>query len=201
MELIPVISFLTLKGRCKHCQKPIARRHLSSEVLLAGLLVAAYWLEPQVLSLAVWVKLAVVLILFVPFLFDFHYGLLPDVVTHPAIVLVLMYLTLTSSNYGSLLIGALIGGGVFLLQYVVSRGRWVGAGDWRLGILVGLLLGWPHVLTMLFMAYVGGAIIAIVLLLLGSKKIKDRVPMGAFLIPATLVVLWYGESLIKWLPI
>ena len=201
LELVPIISFLVLRGKCRHCQKRIALRHLTAEVFLAGLLVAAYWFTPQVLGDSIALRLGVALILFVPFIFDLHYGLLPDAVTIPAIALALIYVALTADVFSGPLIGAVIGGGVFLFQYVVSRGKWVGAGDWRLGILLGLLLGWPHVLTMLFLAYVGGALIAILLLLSGSKKLKDRVPMGAFLVPAALVVLWFGESLIAWLPI
>ena len=73
----------------------------------------------------------------------------------------------------------------------------MGSGDIRLGALIGALLGWPYVLLGLLVAYVGGALIAIVLLSLRVLRVKDAVPMGAFLLPAALVVQWFGVLFAK----
>ena len=75
----------------------------------------------------------------------------------------------------------LIGGGFFLLQYVVSKGKWIGGGDIRLGFLMGLILGWPDVLVALMLAYIIGAVFSIGMLLLKKKQWGSQIPFGTFL--------------------
>ena len=94
--------------------------------------------------------------------------------------------------------GALIAGGFFAAQYVVSRGTWIGGGDIRLGVLMGLLLGWERTLFALFVAYVGGAFISVLILAAKKGDRKTQLPFGAFLAPATIVALLWGMPVIEW---
>jgi prepilin signal peptidase PulO-like enzyme (type II secretory pathway) len=98
----------------------------------------------------------------------------------------------------SLALGALIGSGFFLVQYVLSRGRWIGGGDVRLGVMMGALLGWPNILVALFVSYILGAIVAIPLLIMKKKGMKSEIPFGTFLSVGTLAALLWGNQVINW---
>ena len=92
----------------------------------------------------------------------------------------------------------MVGGGFFLIQYVVSKGKWIGGGDIRLGFLMGIILGWPQILTALFIAYVLGSLISVGLLLFSKKHMSDKVPFGTFLAIATFLTMLYGQQLVHW---
>ena len=95
------------------------------------------------------------------FLYDLRYQIILDRVTLPAIVLaIFMSRLLFDRTWQSVLIGMLIGGGVFALQFIVSRGRWIGGGDIRMGLLMGALLGLYSTIAALFVSYIVGAAVA-----------------------------------------
>jgi prepilin signal peptidase PulO-like enzyme (type II secretory pathway) len=121
-----------------------------------------------------------------------------DEISLPALVLIFLANLALGASWLTLLSSAIIGGGFFALQYVVSRGRWVGSGDIRLGALLGVALGWPNVLVALFLAYFAGAVSGLVLILLKKKHLKSPLPFGIFLAPAALVALWWGGAIVKW---
>jgi len=195
-ELVPLMGFIILRGRCRSCKKRIAGWHLVAELLLAGLFIAVY-LAPFALGRTSLVAhLIIVSALFTLFLYDIKYGELPDQLTVPMLVLALGWVVFSGGDWVPALAAAALGGGFFLVQWLVSGGTWVGSGDSRLGALIGLLVGWPYIIAVLFIAYVGGSLIALVLLALKIKSAKDRLPMGAFLVPATLLVLWLGPWIV-----
>ena len=107
-------------------------------------------------------------------------------------------MALSDSYWQQLLISVIIGAGFFLLQFVISKGRWIGGGDIRLGLLMGVALGWPDILVALFIAYLAGAIIGIGLILIGKKKWGSEIPFGIFLSAATLVTLFFGNFILDW---
>jgi prepilin signal peptidase PulO-like enzyme (type II secretory pathway) len=95
-------------------------------------------------------------------------------------------------------IGILVGGGFFLLQYAVSKGTWVGGGDIRLGMFMGVILGWPLILVALLLAYVGGTLFVLPFLIAGKKQLAGKIPFGAYLSVATVVMMFWGERLVDW---
>ena len=95
------------------------------------------------------------------------------------------------------LVSALIAGGFFLLQFLVSKGKWIGGGDIRLGILMGLMLGWPNVLVALFLSYILGSIIGIILILSKKATMKSQIPFGTFLTASTFIALLWGEWILN----
>jgi len=97
-----------------------------------------------------------------------------------------------------MLFGALVIGGFFFLQFYLSNGKWIGGGDIRMGVLMGLMLGLRNGLVALFLAYVIGAAIGLVMLATKKADMKTRVPFGTFLVLGTLLVLMVGERLIGW---
>lgn len=139
---------------------------------------------------------ATITLLLIPiFLTDALFYLIPDAITIPAIVIVFTYQIFRGSNLVDLGLGALIAGGFFLLQYLVSSGRWIGSGDIRLGILMGLALGVRETLVALFLAYITGAIIALVFISLRKKELSSKIQFGTLLTFATYLSLLYGQQL------
>jgi prepilin signal peptidase PulO-like enzyme (type II secretory pathway) len=143
------------------------------------------------------------------FLFDLKYSLIPDKISLPAIALALIFqiffwldgempFLLGLKNLSFVIISAIIGGSWFAIQYFFSQGRWVGGGDIRLGILMGLILPWPHIFTALFLSYIMGALVSAPLLIFKKKTMKSEIPFGVFLVPATLLVMFWGEKIVNW---
>ncbi|GAJ22031.1 unnamed protein product, partial [marine sediment metagenome] len=133
------------------------------------------------------------------FVYDFKHFIIPDKVLYPAIAVSLLYLIINNQlsiiNY---LLAALGASAFFLLIYFISKSKWLGFGDVKLGILLGLVLGWPKILLGLFLSFVIGGIIGIVLILSSKKKLKSEVPFAPFLIVGTLIALFWGEQILNW---
>lgn len=194
-ELVPLASFLIQKGKCRGCSKKISWQYPLLELVTAGLFVFVYTPQNLVLNILLFVSISAMI---VAFMIDLQYGLILDAIIWPSAIIISIFQVLHSASILNLLSAALIAGGFFALQWVFSKGRWIGDGDIGLGILMGLILAWPNILVALFFAYVGGAIISLLLLALRKKTFKSNIPFGVFLAPATLAALLWGEQLIKW---
>jgi prepilin signal peptidase PulO-like enzyme (type II secretory pathway) len=204
-DLFPVISFIILLAKCRACRKPISWQYPIVELATAALFLVAgaFWLPfPAEFTAAQGLillrdLLAVSALLFL-FVFDYRYYLLPDIVTLPAAASFFLLNLLIGYSWQHLLVGMLAGGGFFLAQFVVSKGKWVGGGDIRFGLLMGALLGWPLVLVALFGAYLIGAMFAVLFLALGKLKFGAKIPFGTFLALATITTLWAGQHMLDW---
>jgi prepilin signal peptidase PulO-like enzyme (type II secretory pathway) len=134
------------------------------------------------------------------FFFDFHYLKVADEILLPAILIGLIATLATplTPNILSALFGLLIGGAFFGLQYLVSKGTWVGLGDVRVGAFMGVVLGWKLVLVALFVSYIVGSIVAI-FVSIQKKQFKGvKVPFAPMLVTGTFVVIFYGETILSW---
>ena len=207
-DLIPLFSFIFLKGKCRYCGKKIAAQHFWVE-LATGFVFALVYISVGTLhatSLQINIiniyqlifNIIIASFLIIIFIYDLKYYLILDKFSLPAMAVVLGGNLLLGRELGDLCLGALIGGGLFLFQYVISRGKWVGGGDIRLGLLMGLVLGWKLVLVALFIAYLTGAIFGLILIAGKKKKMKDPMPFGTFLSASTLVALLYGKIILDW---
>jgi prepilin signal peptidase PulO-like enzyme (type II secretory pathway) len=199
-DLIPIASYILLGGRCRYCRKKISWQYPVVEIV-TGLLFTAVALKygadisNWTLILRDWFFMAVLVIIFV---YDLRWQYILDRVTLPAIVIAFCANVLIGYSWTGLILAALIGGGFFLFQFLISRGKWVGGGDIRMGALIGFMVGWPQVLVALFLAYFFGSIVAVFLLSSGRKKMGSKIAMGTFLSAAAAVTLLWGEKLISW---
>ena len=137
--------------------------------------------------------------LIIIFIYDLKHYLIPDKVSFPAIAVALFYRIV--ENFSSLgnYFWATLGASVFFLAiFLVSGGRWMGFGDVKLAILMGLVLGLPDVLTALFLAFFFGAIISVILMIFGKKGFKSEIPFGPFLIAGTFMAIFWGKEIIEW---
>lgn len=195
-DLVPVISFIILRGKCRDCKEPISFQYPIVELLTAGLFVLIYsHFGPQIESVYYAIISSFLLLLF---LLDLKYYIVPDSVSLPAILIAGIISLLVGMEMFDIALGAIIGAGVYIIQYAISKGKWVGAGDIRLGALLGALLGWQLTLVALLIAYVGGSIIAIGLLMSKKAQFGSQLPMGVFLLPATLITLLWGQEMLDW---
>ncbi|MEA3272223.1 MAG: prepilin peptidase, partial [Patescibacteria group bacterium] len=204
LDLIPVFSFLFLFGRCRYCKRKISWQYPLVELSTAFLftlfyLKSAYFLKMGLLPLNLHFWLVIVLewfllaVLVVIFTYDAKHGLIPDKFSIPAIFVAFFGNFLLGENIWNIGFAATIGGGFFLVQYLISRGRWIGGGDIRLGILMGAILGYPNVISALFLAYFIGAIYSIALVALRRKTLKSNIPLGPFLVTGTIIAMFLGD--------
>ncbi|MBI1961427.1 MAG: prepilin peptidase [Parcubacteria group bacterium] len=195
-DLVPVVSFLALWGKCRFCKKRISAQYLLSELGTGALFVLGAGMVFSPLSSLLY--LAVVSFFVVLFVYDLRTYVIPDKIVIPGIIVIGALNALAAGPAVPLLLGALLGGLWFLAQFLVSRGRWVGGGDIRLGVLMGALLGYPMVFLGLGIAYVGGSIIALVLIAARLTTFKSRLPFATLLLPAAFAAWLWGEAIWAW---
>lgn len=204
---IPLLSFLFLKGRCRHCHQKISWQYLIVEVATGLLFVLAWYLQKDTLGFVFlwenylmlirsWFLISVMIIIFI---YDFKWYLILDVITLPAMAIIVVVNLMLGYNFLDLLLAGGIGGGFFLIQFLISRGKWIGGGDIRMGVLMGLSLGniW-HLIVALFLTYIIGSLVGIILILTNKKKWGSQIPLGIFLAVATIITLFWGVDLINW---
>ena len=209
LDLIPVLSFLFLKGRCQYCCKKISIQYPLVEISVAivFLLITNYQLPIfnaiDLINLAFLFYIASSLI--VIFVYDLKFYLIPDKVLFPAIFITFLYRIVNSiliGNWelgiGNYFLAVVIASGFFLFIYLISRGQWMGFGDVKLAILLGLTLGCPNILVGLFLAFFLGAIIGLILIFFDKKGLKSEVPFAPFLIIGTLIAMLFGNQIINW---
>ncbi|OGY79667.1 MAG: hypothetical protein A3B74_02750 [Candidatus Kerfeldbacteria bacterium RIFCSPHIGHO2_02_FULL_42_14] len=194
-ELIPFVSFVLQQGKCRKCQRRISLSYPFTE-LVCGILFAGAFFYFQFTPELIF-ALVMFAFFFVIFLTDLRYYLILDRVTVPALLIAFLGNLLLGKNVTSLLLGIAIGAGIFLLQFFLSRGTWIGGGDIRLGALLGATLGWQQTILALLIAYVVGAVIAMLLLVVGKKTRKDHIPFGTFLSASGILMILYGDSILK----
>lgn len=195
-DLIPLLSFILLKGRCRFCRKLISWQYFIVEFGTALLFALAYLNYGAIHLFLISDWLYIFILLFI-FIFDLKYYTILDNITWPAVIISFILNIILGYYWPGLLVAGLIGGGFFYLQHLASRGKWIGWGDVKLGMLLGIMLGLGDLIMTLFVAYIVGGIIAIILLLARRKKIGDMLPMGTFLSGAAIIVIIWGTDILK----
>jgi len=195
-DLIPLFSFIFQKGKCRYCKKKISLVYPLVE-LATGLAFLLIFINLG-FSLKFFIYLVYACFLIIIFVYDLRYNLILDKVTVPAMILAILADIMLKVPFFSVLFGVIIGGGFFFIQFAASRGRWIGGGDIRLGVLMGLILGYEKMIAALAIAYLVGALVALFLLVTKKKKLRSKLPFGTFLTLSTLIVLLYGNQIIDW---
>lgn len=193
---IPIFSYLFLRSKCRKCRKKISIQYILVELGTAIIFSWFYFLFGLSAQFIIYIVFASFLI--VIFVYDLLHYLILDRVSIPAIIFAFggnLYLGVGLTN---LIIAGMLGGGFFALQYFISKGRWVGGGDIRLGALMGMMLGWQLLLVALFIAYIVGSIIGLVLIAQKKKSMSSQVPFGPFLVFATFITLIHGQVILSW---
>ncbi|HJQ08501.1 MAG TPA: prepilin peptidase [Candidatus Saccharimonadales bacterium] len=207
-DLVPVVSWLMLGGKCRYCRKPIPDSPIT-ELSVPTLFLLSYymWLDFSGLGLALFVMWLLFLVAFVALaVYDFRWFLLPDKIVFPLMGLAAVYTVTawTAEGRWQALLGAATGAavisGLFYMLHAVSKGEWIGFGDVKLGIVLGLLAGGLlPALLLLFVASFLGTLITVPLVLAGKAHRKTHLPFGPLLIAGCIVTVLFGDRILDWL--
>ena len=198
---IPVVSWILLAGKCRHCTAPISPRYPLVEAITATLFVgcvARFGFTPTALAAAVLCCLLLVLAAI-----DLEHYLLPDRITLPGIALGLaLQPWLPGTTLLDAILGVLVGAGILIL--IVNLWFWLrdeesmGLGDVNMLAMIGAFLGWQGVATTLLLASLAGALAGLSLVIARRLTLKSRLPFGFFLALGGLLSLFAGEALLRW---
>ncbi len=204
LDLVPVFSFIFLKGRCRYCNKKISWQYPLIE-LATGIIFLLISINFGVRSFGCIYYLLISSLLIIVFVYDLKHYIIPDGVIYAAIVasfaynIVYSFLVIGSFQFFlQSLLAALLASGFFLLIILISKGKWMGVGDIKLAFLMGLFLSWPNILIALFSAFFIGAVIGVGLIALKKKELKSEVPFGPFLVTGTFLSLFWGSEILAW---
>jgi prepilin signal peptidase PulO-like enzyme (type II secretory pathway) len=209
-DLVPVLSWLWLRGRCRYCRRPISAQYPLVEAATAVLFLVSYVFWPYVLIGGQWIVfglwLAILVGLVALLVYDLRWMLLPNKLVFPltAVALLMQAVALAVDWRGwtqliSISLAVAVGGGIFYILFQLSDGKWIGGGDVKLGFLLGLLAGTPaKSLLVIFLAALLGSLVS--LPLLANKKLgrKSTIPFGPFLIVAGVVTVLFGSRIVDW---
>lgn len=210
-DLIPIVSWLILGGKCRYCKKPISAQYPIVEAAVMAYFVLSYLLWPVVLDnthawidFGLWLSYGVGLAIL--FVYDLKWYLLPDKVVWPLVALGVVDFVNTGLLHqwsptqflAEFILAVGVIAGVYYLLYFISKGKWIGFGDVKLGLFMGLALGWQAGLVALLLANVIGCLIVIPGLALGKLKRDSRIPFGPLLIIGFVLAGIWGHQLFDW---
>lgn len=214
-ENIPVLGYFFVGGKCSKCKKKLSLQYPIVEFCVGLLFLAVGFKTNSIPGTIIETGtlfetgyfLGVIFILSAIFLWDVKYMIIPDKLVISGVVItalysVAQYLSSSCSIFSvscfltENVIGSLLVGGFFYALFAVSRGRWIGGGDVKIGFWLGFLIGWKHVYPFLLVTYVIGAIIALILVKKSKKGWKSQIPFGPFLVVSSLIFLFFGEKLL-----
>ena len=211
IDLIPLVSWLSTRGRCRYCNQSIGNFEPLMEVGVACVMIAVYLPWPvELVSMGSWAvfvswEVAIVL-LAILFAYDLKWFLLPNIPVFllggVGVVVSCITIAMSPDKFGTLL--SIVGGiailsGIYAFVWVISRGGWIGFGDVKLGLGLALLLAdWRYGFIALFAANLIGCLVVIPGLMSGKIKRTTRVPFGPLLIAGALVALLFGSSIVNW---
>lgn len=214
---IPLLSYLLLGGKCRHCKEKISSRYFWIELLTSIGFIGSYfgfiecsrtgfelpYMSPMcsyydVLSLwSIPFMLFIFSIVVAIFVIDLEHQFIPDELVFVGITFLFFVIALfdPSRIYVRMLTG--LGAGIFLLLiHLLTKGRGMGLGDVKFAVFAGLLLGWPYTPIFLFLAFLTGAVVGIILVLTSKTGLKQQIAFGPFLVISLITTFAIGEKLI-----
>ncbi|MFZ5376734.1 MAG: prepilin peptidase [Patescibacteria group bacterium] len=210
---IPLVSFLVLAGRCRNCRAPIGIIHPVVELLTGSLFVWWFWagslffrLTTQPLHLVqpfFWLIVAILLLVIL--VADLKYYIIPDLAVGLLTFITLLYrfalVILGVMRFEDLAIAVFCMVGLVAFFYSLwffTKGKGFGFGDVKLAVPLALILGWPKILVAIFLSFLLGGLVGVVLLVLKKKKLGQVVPFGPFLVISTTIALLWGNQIWDW---
>ena len=197
---VPVLSYLLLGGRCRHCRAGISAVYPIVEIVTMLIFLVHVWVF-GVTALGA-VRLAFACAMIVLFFIDLEHQILPNVITLPGVAAGLLASLFVSPGIASALLGALLGGGVLWAIaeiYVRVRGiEGMGMGDVKMLGMIGAFLGAPLMGLTLVLASFAGALTGVALMSGGRGDLQRRLPFGTFLAAAAVFASLWGQPIVDW---
>lgn len=203
LDLVPIVSFVGLGGRCRYCRRPISWQYPVVEAVVAILFVYLFYFltGAAIFSVLTFFYFGLVLcLLIVVAVVDMKFSLIPTTFVFAGAIVALFYsyFNLTSQEFVVNVFVAAVAAVALLLVVVLTRGRGMGSGDIPLVFLIGLFLGWPKSAVAIFASFVLGAVVALSLIVAGRKKFGQTIPFAPFLVTGTIISLFWGTQLLDW---
>ena len=205
-DLIPLVSFIFLKGKCRYCHLHLSFYYPIIELTTGLMFILAFNISGfkiydlgfmNYLNLTYYIFLFSALI--VVFFADLKYGIIPDKIIFPAILVSFLYLILNTQYVMLPYLLSAIGACLFflLLSLIkIRKHRAMGFGDVKFAFLMGLILGFPNIIVSLYVAFLTGAIVGCILIVWRKKRLSGAsIPFGPFLVIGTLAAIFYGKIL------
>lgn len=209
-DLIPVLSFIILRGKCRYCYSSISLYYPIVEVITGMFFVLTYFYLLKFSDLrfinydlrsylTLFYYLMIISSLTAVFFADLKYGIIPDKIIFPAIFVSLLYFLLNTEYFIPNVISGLGAFLFFLALHLITRGRGMGLGDVKLVFLLGLFLGFPKIVSALYLSFILGALAGLILVLLKKKRLfkGETIPFGPFLVLGSVISLLWSENLIR----
>lgn len=211
-DLLPLVSWVAYRGKCRYCHEAIGRFEPVIEALTAVLFAVSFiawpygFVSPVAIALfVIWLVTIVLLVILAAY--DSKWQLLPDSLNYSFMLLALVFavvrgVLLTQSVGDAVNVLGSVGmiAGLYGALYVVSRGAWVGFGDVKLGVGLGLLLGdWRLAFLAVFLANFIGSLLVLPGVLSKKLTTKSRIAFGPLLIVGTLLAFWWGNQWLEWI--
>jgi leader peptidase (prepilin peptidase)/N-methyltransferase len=198
---IPILSYIALKGKCRHCSASIALRYPVVE-LISGAFALGVYLKYGIGFDALIYYAFIATLLVITFI-DIDHQIIPDVITLPGIpIFFAASFALMQITFFDSLIGILVGGGsLFLvawLYHLLTKKEGMGGGDIKLLAMIGAVIGWKGVLFTIFVASAVGTLVGMLIILKTRKTMKLAVPFGPFLAIGGISYILFGPQLINW---
>lgn len=193
---IPLISYLMLGGKCRHCKAKISPRYFLIELFTA----MGFWYIGffGVDYLHILFLLIAYLVLVLIFIVDLEHKIIPDdFVYFGFFITVLKLIVVDSRNIYSVIFAGFVAALILLTINLVTKGKGMGLGDVKFAILGGAIIGPAHIVTWLFLAFLTGAIVGIILILGKKAKLKSEIAFGPFLVIALIVTYLFGSNLLS----
>ena len=207
----PLVSYIVLQARCRACKSVIPWQYPALELAMMLLFMGfAYQIVTQDPSvpffardvgdaIGLFTRNGLIAMLLLPiFMFDYRASVIPDRLSVPAMIIALSLNAALGIDPTAMLFGGFLLGAFFAIQYLVSRGAWVGGGDIRMAMVMGFLLGPELGIFALLVAYTIGALIGVYLIFGRRRDLRSHVPFGTFMVIGTFIALFFGNSVVSW---
>jgi len=201
IDNIPLLSYILLKGRCRHCKNKISTQYPLVEFLTGLIYLMIYLIYGLTIQTLIYIILSSALII-IAFI-DLNQQIIPDVISLPGIVIgfIISFFVPYISFVNSAL-GVVIGGGIILIiglgGSVIYKKEAMGGGDVKLAAMIGAFLGWKYIIISLFLGFFLGALAGIILIMSKIKSKEDAIPFGPFIVLGSFITLLWGEKIISW---
>lgn len=187
LDLVPIFSFIFLRGKCRYCKTKISYLHPLFEVVCGSILLAFIIKLNFVFSLSNILTLILVLIMLLIALTDYYYQIILD---EYLVLVFIIGLLLNFTRLSQVLPSAFFAGFLFWLVYFWSKGTAMGYADIKYVFVVGFVLTFTSLFLGIYLAFLTGGIVSAILILMRQKKIKSTIAFGPFLSVGFLIALW-----------
>lgn len=197
-DMIPLLSFVLLKRKCRYCRERISFIYPIVE-FLTGLIFALFYIQLGFpFSIFNIFQFILIYFLIAIFFFDYLYYIIPDKIVLPLVLAsIILAVAARRPELMNLLTSGLIFGGFFAILYTISKGKWLGLGDAKLSLLIGLSFGYPNSFFIVVGSIWTAALLGLTLIVIKKASFKSELPFGSFLAAYSILLTLYQHEIQK----